>query len=134
MRLEDRITRRRRRGQTRRVVRDLSALDPTGHPEEPTGRGSTLERILDVLDPIFDGALPPHAHISGPKGVGKSAVVTSLFDHLSRALPSRQSAIYTSTRTAGTPTTSFAYVDARSASTDFALLHTTLDTLSLIHI
>lgn len=130
MRLEDRITRRRRRGQTRRVVRDLSALDPTGHPEEPTGRGSTLERILDVLDPIFDGALPPHAHISGPKGVGKSAVVTSLFDHLSRALPSRQSAIYTSTRTAGTPTTSFAYVDARSASTDFALLHTTLDTLT----
>ncbi|KAB1194247.1 AAA family ATPase [Haloferax sp. MBLA0076] len=130
MRLEDRITRRRRRGRTRRVVRDLSALDPTAHPDEPTGRGPTLERILDVLDPVFDGSLPPHAHIYGPKGVGKSAVVTALFEQLARAIPSQQSVIYTTTRTAGTPATSFAYVDARTASTEFALLHATLDALS----
>ena len=130
MRLEDRITRRRRRGETRRVVRDLNPLDPTTHPEEPTGRGSTLERILDVLDPVFDGKLPPHAHIHGPKGVGKSAVVTSLFEQLSRAIPSQQTVIYTSTRTDATPTTSFAYVDARGASTEFALLHATLDAVT----
>ncbi|KAB1196250.1 MULTISPECIES: Cdc6/Cdc18 family protein [Haloferax] len=130
MRLEDRITRRRRRGETRRVVRDLSVLNPTVHPDEPTGRGPTLERILDVLDPVFDGALPPHAHIHGPKGVGKSAVVTTLFDHLARAIPSQQSVIYTTTRTAGSPNTSFAYVDARSAPTEFTLLHATLDALT----
>ncbi|KAB1188428.1 MULTISPECIES: Cdc6/Cdc18 family protein [Haloferax] len=130
MRIEDRITRRRRRGRARRVVRDLSALDPTAHPDEPTGRGPTLERILDVLDPVFDGTLPPHVHVYGPKGVGKSAVVTSLFEHLARAIPSEQSVIYTTTRTAGTPTTSFAYVDARTAPTEFALLHATLDALS----
>lgn len=131
MRLEDRITRRRQRGGTRRrLVRDLSALDPTAHPDEPTGRGPTLERILDHLDPIFDGDLPPNAHIYGPKGAGKSAVVTTLFEHLSRVVPSQQSVIYTTTRTAGAPTTSFAYIDARDASTEFALLHATLDALS----
>ncbi|ELZ98885.1 cell division control protein 6 [Haloferax mucosum ATCC BAA-1512] len=131
MRLEDRITRRRQRGGTRRrLVRDLSALAPTTHPDEPTGRGPTLERILDHLDPVFDGDLPSNAHIDGPKGAGKSAVVTSLFEHLSRAVPSQQSVIHTTTRTSGSPTTSFAYVDARDASTEFALLHSTLDALS----
>ncbi|WP_424008787.1 Cdc6/Cdc18 family protein [Haloferax denitrificans] len=130
MRLEDRITRRRRRGGKRpRLVRDLSALDPTAHPEEPTGRGPTLERILDHLDPVFDGDLPPDAHVHGPKGVGKSAVVASLFEHLASALPARRSVIHTTTRTAATPTTSFAYVDSRDASTEFALLHAALDAL-----
>ncbi|RDZ37945.1 MULTISPECIES: Cdc6/Cdc18 family protein [unclassified Haloferax] len=131
MRLEDRITRRRRRGRKRRrLVRDLSALDPTAHPREPTGRGPTLERILDHLDPVFDGELPPDAHVHGPKGVGKSAVVAALFEHLASALPARRSVIHTATRTAATPTTSFAYVDARDAPTEFALLHAALETLS----
>lgn len=131
MRLEDRITRRRRRGgKRRRLVRDLSALDPTAHPREPTGRGPTLERILDHLDPVFDGELPPDAHVHGPKGVGKSAVVAALFEHLASALPARRSVIHTATRTAATPTTSFAYVDARDAPTEFALLHAALETLS----
>jgi len=131
MRLEDRITRRRRRGgKRRRLVRDLSALDPTAHPREPTGRGPTLERILDHLDPVFDGELPPVAHVHGPKGVGKSAVVAALFEHLASALPARRSVIHTATRTAATPTTSFAYVDARDAPTEFALLHAALETLS----
>ncbi|CQR49960.1 MULTISPECIES: Cdc6/Cdc18 family protein [Haloferax] len=130
MRLEDRITRRRRRGGKRpRLVRDLSALDPTAHPDEPTGRGPTLERILDHLDPVFDGDLPPDAHVHGPKGVGKSAVVATLFEHLASALPSRRSVIHTTTRTAATPTTSFAYVDSRDAPTEFALLHAALDAL-----
>jgi Cdc6-like AAA superfamily ATPase len=108
----------------------MSALDPTAHPGEPTGRGPTLERILDILDPVFEGNVPPHVHVHGPKGAGKSAVVSSLFAHLSQVVPSKQSVIYTTTRTAGTPTTSFAYVDARCAPTEFALLHATLDALT----
>ncbi|SEL75573.1 Cdc6/Cdc18 family protein [Haloferax larsenii] len=131
MRLEDRIARRRNRGESRRrIVRDVTVLNPTVHPDEPTGRGPTLEMLLDHLDPVFDGSLPTHAYVHGPKGAGKSALVTSLFDHISRAIPSPQSVIYTTTRAVQPPTISFSYVDARAAQTEFTLLHAVLDDLS----
>ncbi|WP_396612619.1 Cdc6/Cdc18 family protein [Haloferax sp. S1W] len=131
MRLEDRIARRRNRGESRRrIVRDVNVLDPTSHPSEPTGRGPTLEKLLDHLDPVFDGSLPSHAYVHGPKGAGKSALVTSLFDHISQAIPSPRSVIYTTTRAVQPPTISFTYVDARTAQTEFALLHAVVDALT----
>jgi Cdc6-like AAA superfamily ATPase len=127
MRLTDRIDRRRRRGDgTLRLVRDLSALNPTSHLAEPVGRGATLERLLDRLDPAFDGRLPDNLCVVGPKGAGKSAVVTALFDHLAATTPSRGGAIQTTTRAAAPPTTEFAVVDARAADSEFALLRAVL--------
>jgi Cdc6-like AAA superfamily ATPase len=127
MRLTDRIDRRRRRGDgTRRLVRDLSALNPTSHLAEPVGRGATLERLLDRLDPAFDGRLPDNLCVVGPKGAGKSAVVTALFDHLDATTPSRGGTIGTTTRAAAPPTAEFAAVDARAADSEFALLRAVL--------
>jgi Cdc6-like AAA superfamily ATPase len=128
MRLEDRIERRRRRGsESRRVVRGVDALNPTHHPAEPTGRSRTLERLLDRLDPAFEGRLPGDTYLHGPKGSGKSAVVSALFDRLDDASPSADATIHTTTRGASTPTTEFVYVDAREAPSEFALLRSVLD-------
>ncbi|WP_049916967.1 Cdc6/Cdc18 family protein [Halogeometricum pallidum] len=127
MRLTDRIDRRRRRGDgSRHPVRDLSALNPTHHLEEPVGRGPTLERLLDRLDPAFDGRLPENLYVHGPKGAGKSAVVSALFAHLAATTPGRRGTIRTTTRAAAPAVTEFAAVDARVAPTEFALLRTVL--------
>jgi Cdc6-like AAA superfamily ATPase len=127
MRLEDRIERRRRRrSETRRLIRDSDALDPTRHPAEPTGRGPALERLLDRLDPAFDGRLPENTYLHGPRGAGKSAVVSALFDRLDAASTTTRSTIHTTTRGASTPTTEFVYVDAREAPSEFALLRSVL--------
>ncbi|MDS0298850.1 ATP-binding protein [Halogeometricum sp. S1BR25-6] len=127
MRLTDRIDRRRRRGDgSRHPIRDLSALDPTHHLDEPVGRGPTLERLLDRLDPAFDGRLPEDLYVHGPKGAGKSAVVSALFAHLAATTPGRRGAIRTTTRAAAPAVTRFAFVDARVAPTEFALLRAVL--------
>lgn len=128
MRLGERIERRRRRETgANRLVRDLSALDPTVHPEEPTGRGPTLERLLDRLDPVFAGELPDDVYVYGPKGAGKSAVVSALFDRLAATAPNRRTVIHTTTRATSPPAVEFVYVDARSAASEFALLRAVLD-------
>ncbi|MDS0292764.1 Cdc6/Cdc18 family protein [Halogeometricum luteum] len=127
MRLTDRIDRRRRRGDgSRHPVRDLSALDPTHHLDEPVGRGPTLERLLDRLDPAFDGRLPENLYVHGPKGAGKSAAVSALFAHLAATAPGRRGAIRTTTRATAPAVTEFAAVDARAAPTEFALLRAVL--------
>ncbi|QIB74246.1 AAA family ATPase [Halogeometricum borinquense] len=127
MRLTDRIDRRRRRGDgTHRLVRDLSALNPTHHLTEPVGRGPTLERLLDRLDPAFDGRLPESFCVVGPKGAGKSAVVAALFEHLAATAPTQHGAIQTTTRAATSAVTEFAAVDARAADSEFALLRAVL--------
>jgi Cdc6-like AAA superfamily ATPase len=127
MDLKSRIRRRQRNDGSTRLVVDYDAINPAVHVEEPTARGPTLERLLDYVDPVFDGDLPPNAYVFGPGGSGKSAVVTALFEQLRRLLSQSWSIIHTSTRvrTSGTPT--FVYVDAREASSDFALYHAVLD-------
>ncbi|SFG17986.1 Cdc6-related protein, AAA superfamily ATPase [Halopelagius inordinatus] len=128
MRLGERIERRRRREtDANRLVRDLSALDPTVHPDEPTGRGPTLERLLDRLDPVFTGELPADTYVYGPKGAGKSAVVSAVFDHFAASTPPRRAVIHTTTRATSPPAVEFVYVDARSAASEFALLRAVLD-------
>lgn len=123
MDLTSRIRRRQRNGDNSRLVVDYDAISPVVHVEEPRGRGPVLERLLDYVEPVFDGRLPPNAYVSGPAGSGKTAVVTALFTQLSKLLSQSRSVIHTSTRAQSRETPSFVYVDAREATSDFALYH-----------
>lgn len=95
MDLTARIRRRQRSGTTAQLVLDYDAISPVVHVEEPIGRGPVLERLLDHVDPVFDGSLPPNAYVWGPPGSGKSAVVTALFTQLDRLLRRSRAAIHT---------------------------------------
>lgn len=123
MDLTSRIRRRQRNGDDSGLIVDYDAISPVVHVEEPTGRGPVLERLLDYVEPVFDGRLPPNAYVSGPAGSGKTAVVTALFSQLSKLLSQSRSVIHTSTRAQSRETPSFVYVDAREATSDFALYH-----------
>lgn len=104
-----------------------AALSPVWHPESPVGRGATIERLLDALDPVFDGETPDDVYVHGPSGSGKSAVVTALFRHLSRHLSSPVNTIQTTTRGGSESGTTFAYVDVRTATSEFEFYHRLLD-------
>jgi Cdc6-like AAA superfamily ATPase len=125
--LEERILRRMRRGEGRRLVVDESALSPVWHPESPVGRGPTIERVLDGLDPVFEGRGPDDVHVYGPAGTGKSAIATALVDHLARHLSEPKDTIGTTTRAGSGTRLAFAYVDAREATSEFEFYHRLLD-------
>jgi Cdc6-like AAA superfamily ATPase len=127
MDLNTRIRRRQRSGAESPVVRDYEAISPVAHIGEPTGRGPVLERLLDHLDPVFEGRLPTDAYVWGPAGSGKSAVLTALFAHLSRLLSGSATVIHTTTRAQSTEIPAFVYVDARRAESAFGLYHAVLD-------
>ncbi|MDS0283331.1 AAA family ATPase [Haloarcula onubensis] len=122
-------TRIRRRQDDAGLVRDEATISPVSHIADPVGRGPTFEALLDYLDPVLDGALPPDAYVWGPAGAGKSAVVTALFAHLRPRRSRRGSIVHTATRprAARERSQSFVYVDARAATTDFARYHAILD-------
>ncbi|ESP90076.1 Cdc6/Cdc18 family protein [Candidatus Halobonum tyrrellensis] len=130
MDLDARIRRRQRRNGDRRLVRNYESLSPVAHVEEPTGRGPTFERLLDHLDPVFDGNLPPNAYVHGPAGSGKSAVVTALFAHLRRLPTETRSVIQTSTRATSPPSPAFAYLDLRTTTSEFAFYRGVLGALT----
>ncbi len=121
----------RRRRDTDGLVVDYEAISPAAHVAEPVGRGPVFETLLDHLDPVLDGDLPPDAYVWGPPGAGKSAVITALFAHL----PPRRSRVGAIVHTATRPRpdrespVSFVYVDGRTATTDFGLYHAVLDGL-----
>ena len=127
MDLKTRIRRHQDDGINPPIVRNYQVISPSAHAEEPTNRGPTLERLLDYLDPVFEGQLPTDAYIWGQSGVGKSAVITALFEQMSMLLSGSGMAIHTSTRapTAGAPT--FIYIDTRQADSAFNLYHDALD-------
>ncbi|MFB6126962.1 MAG: Cdc6/Cdc18 family protein, partial [Halolamina sp.] len=133
MDIETRIERRRRRDGDQRLVLDYAALSPVASVEEPVGRGPVLERLLDYLQPVFDGKLPPDAYVWGPSGSGKSAALRALVARLSEMLSASGSGsvVHTSTRVA-TPLSdapAFVYVDTRRADSRFGLQCATLDGL-----
>ena len=129
MDIDARIARRRRRTDGPRLVQDYDALSPVAHPDEPSDRGQVLEALLDHLDPVFDGKLPPNAYVHGPLGAGKSAIVTALFTHLEAVSDDAQSVIYTSTRATSRSTPRFVYVDVRETNSEFTFYHRVLDAL-----
>lgn len=129
MDIETRV-RRRRDGSRREGLIDLEALSPVAHVPEPSGRGPTLERLLDHLDPALDGRLPPNAYVYGPFGAGKSAVVRALFDHLAGLSTATGGVVQTTTRGQTPPVPSFVTVDTRTADSEFAFYHAVADGLT----
>lgn len=130
MDIDTRIRRRRRRGSDRAIVLDYEPINPVAHVEEPTGRGPILERVLDHLDTVFDGQLPPTAYVWGPAGSGKSAIITTLFERLGAMSIQSHTVIHTTTRAQSIELPEFVYVDAREATSEFRLYHAVLDGLS----
>jgi Cdc6-like AAA superfamily ATPase len=129
MDIEARIKRRQRRADSPRLIQDYELLSPVAHVDEPSDRGPLLEQLLNHLDPVFDGQLPPNAYVSGPFGSGKSAIVTALFAHLERLSTDTQSVIHTSTRATSATAPGFVYVDMRENASEFAFYHGVLDGL-----
>jgi len=115
MNLHERIARRTRTDGDYRLLAAADALNPVSHPTEPTGRGLVIERLLDALEPVFDGEPPADSYVWGPKGTGKSVVVRGLFRSLDRLIGRRVDCIRTATRTEPTPNIAFVYVDGRQA-------------------
>ena len=125
MNIDDRIERRLGYDAGGGVLADLDAISPVSHLESPIGRGPAIERLLDVFSPALSGSLPPSVYVHGPKGSGKSAIVSALFDRLAAHSGPRR-AIQTSTRAVDRTLPGFVYVDARRASTRFGLYHDVL--------
>jgi len=121
MNLEERVSRRLQDDDGTGPVIDQRALSPADHLEEPVDRGPVLERLLDRLEPALDGDTPENTYVWGPAGGGKSAAATALFEHLSREVSPPPSSIFTSTRGASGGRSSFVYVDARTANSEFQL-------------
>ncbi|MFB6224441.1 MAG: Cdc6/Cdc18 family protein [Haloarcula sp.] len=129
MDIEARIKRRQRRSGEPRLVQDYESISPVVHIEEPADRGPVLERLLDHLDPVFDGQLPPNAYVYGPCGSGKSAVITALFANLEQLPTDQQAIIHTATRAQPLTSPSFVYVNARETASEFAFYHAILDAI-----
>ncbi|MXR50639.1 AAA family ATPase [Halovenus sp. WSH3] len=130
MDIDARIRRRQRRDDGPVLIRDYETLSPVAHVDEPSNRGPVFERLLDHLDPVFDGRLPPNAYAYGPAGAGKSAVVTALFSRLDRFSAEQRSVIHTSTRVRSPSSPGFVYVDLRETQTGFEFYHAVLDALT----
>jgi len=111
------------------LVLEQEAISPVAHVADPVGRGTTLERLLDYLEPMLNGTLPPEAYIWGPAGAGKSAVVAALFAQLQSQQSRPGSIIHTASPPNRDHPQSVVYVDARSATSDFGLYHAVLDEL-----
>ena len=129
MDIDARIKRRQRRDDGPRLIQDYESLSPVAHIDEPSDRGPVFERLLDHLDPVFDGNLPPNAYVYGDFGCGKSAIVTALFTHLERLSTETRSVIYTSTRAGSQASPGFVYLNMRETTSEFAFYHRVLDAL-----
>ncbi|QLG29314.1 AAA family ATPase [Halorarum halophilum] len=130
MDLSERIARRRDTVDGTDLIVDPLAFDPTSHVAEPVDRGPLLERLLDDLAPVFADELPPSVAVIGPFGVGKSAVVTALFDTLDATVGRQRTAIGTSTRSQVGGETRFVYVDARGTDSAFKFYRALLNSLT----
>lgn len=131
MDLSERIARRQQTTAARSVITRESALNPAAHLPEPIGRGAILERLLDALDPVFEGSIPEDIAVFGPSGAGKSAIVTSLFSHLNESFTEVSGSIGTTTRSGSAiPAAQFAYVNSRQIDSQFQFYHAILDTVS----
>ncbi|CCQ33692.1 CDC6 protein [Halorhabdus tiamatea SARL4B] len=130
MDIDTRIRRRRRRGASQALVLDYDRLNPAAHVAEPIGRGPIVERVLDHLDPAFDGSLPSDVYVWGPPGSGKSAVLTAVFSRLETPATQPQTAIQTTTRAQSVELPQFVYVNGREVDSEFQLYRRVLDGLT----
>lgn len=129
MNIDDRIERRLGYEAGASVLGEPEALSPVVHTDSPVGRGPVIEELLDAFESAFAGSLPPSLYVYGPKGSGKSAIVSRLFERLATHSGPR-GAIQTATRSVEPTTPSFVYLDARTASTRFRLYRGVLTAVS----
>jgi len=131
MELAERIARRRSSRQGGRIIIDRDQLSPVVHRPEPVGRGPVLEQLLDALEPVFGGELPPPVAVVGPAGSGTSAIVTALFDALNDQFSGSTRTIGTTTRAGSTgPITWFGTVDGRRVESPFSFYQAVLSVIS----
>jgi len=129
MDLTARIERRRTRRSRNELVADRDPLNPAVHLPEPVGREALFETFLNAIDPLFDRAVPPNTYVWGPKGAGKSAIVTALLSALDSEM-SGTDPFYTATRGGSDhPDVRFVYLDARRARSRFQVYRNLLDDL-----
>ena len=129
MDLTERIERRRTRRSKNELVVDRDSLNPAVHLSEPVGRETLFEALLNAIDPLFDRAVPPNSYVWGPRGSGKSAIITALISALD-AEGTASDAFYTATRGGSDrPDVQFVYLDARRAMSRFRLYRELLDGL-----
>ncbi|WP_255169311.1 Cdc6/Cdc18 family protein [Natrononativus amylolyticus] len=128
MSVRDRIERRLRSTAADGLFRDRSALSPLSYEPAVYARGPVIEEVLDALEPVFSGSVPPTAYVWGPKGAGKSTVVTEVVGQL-RRLGGTGDTLYTTTRANQRPVPAVAYVDCRRANTEFAFYQRALAAL-----
>ncbi|WP_135535160.1 Cdc6/Cdc18 family protein [Halostella pelagica] len=127
MDLHERIERRQNTARESGLIVDRTPLNPAVHLPEPVGRGPVLERLLDVLDPVFRQQLPDDVAVFGPKGSGKSALVSALFAGLNDQIGRDRQRIGTTTRAGSAEgTTQFVRIDATNARSEFRFYHTLL--------
>ncbi|WP_135820732.1 Cdc6/Cdc18 family protein [Halostella litorea] len=131
MDITDRIARRQTRTREGGLILDRGPLNPAVHLSEPVGRGPVLERLLDVLDPVFRDRLPDDVAVYGPKGTGKSAVVSALLAALNDQIGRRRQPIGTTTRAGSAEgSVGFVRVDAYRATSEFRFYHTLLNAVA----
>jgi len=64
------------------VLRSETYLTTTYEPEEPVGRDSEIQRIVDAVKPLTHRKSPENLLVYGPAGVGKTTCVKHVFDRL----------------------------------------------------
>jgi len=135
MDLTERIERRRNHRYGNGLVVDWDALNPAVHTPEPVSREFVFEALLDEIDCIFDGRLPPNVYLWGPPGSGKSAIVTALVSAFQQTVSDQRRTIHTVTRADGLADSfQFTYVDGRGSGSRFKLYHHLLNYLVDDHV
>lgn len=66
------------------LFRDETVLTDGYTPDEPVGRDTLIERVLDAVDPVVHRNPATNIVLTGPTGSGKTTVVTHVFYRLSR--------------------------------------------------
>ncbi|WP_206042110.1 Cdc6/Cdc18 family protein [Haloarcula argentinensis] len=64
------------------VLRSETYLTTNYEPEEPVGRDSEIQRIVDAVQPLTHRKSPENLLVYGPAGVGKTTCVKHVFDRL----------------------------------------------------
>jgi cell division control protein 6 len=71
------------------VLRSEQYLDTGYQPENPVGRESEIERIVEAVKPLTHRRSPENLLVYGPAGVGKTTCVRYVFDRLEKETSSK---------------------------------------------
>ncbi|NGM70557.1 AAA family ATPase [Natronolimnobius sp. AArcel1] len=129
MKIDTRIDRRIRNETSDLIVRDRAVLDPTACRTDVQDRGRYVERLLDAIEPVFSGSTPPTLYVWGPKGAGKTTLMTAITGRLNTLNGDGGTTMHTTTRTAHRQLPRVASVDLRQISSEFTFYRRALMSL-----